>query len=444
MTLWIIQTVMIAAAAVLIAAPFIRKFERSRLTVSGDVAVYRDQLKEVETELSQGLIDQVQAEGALVEINRRILAAGRADTNQDASLTPSERNFAVTAVTAIVIFGSIALYAVVGSPELPSAARANGDQPSAASNNAPGMRSTAPDDPVQRLATATTGASNSPSSNQAQTGLPPVEEMIQRVQARLQRNPQDTEGWRLLGWSLFNVERFTDAAQAYSKAVELRPEIAEYRSARGESRVREADGTVTPDARKDFDEAIRLDPRDSRARFFVGLAKEQDGDKAGAIADWSAVIADADPNEPWLSDLRQRLADLRGETGAAGSAAPAPAAPKLSSDAMQEFLQSEKAKSDAAGPRPEDVRNAEKMAPQDRMAMIRGMVEGLATRLAQSPRDADGWIKLIRSRVVLGDAEQARQSLRQALETFPEDGPERTRIVDAAKQLGLEQTEGAK
>lgn len=69
--------------------------------------------------------------------------------------------------------------------------------------------------------------------------------------------------------------------------------------------------------------------------------------------------------------------------------------------------------------------------------MIRGMVDGLANRLEQQPRDSEGWIKLIRSRVVLGDAELANKSLKRALSVFSEDGPERTQIVDAARQLGL-------
>ncbi|MBY0372531.1 MAG: hypothetical protein K2Q23_00970, partial [Bryobacteraceae bacterium] len=89
------------------------------------------------------------------------------------------------------------------------------------------------------------------------------------------------------------------------------------------------------------------------------------------------------------------------------------------------------------GPSAQDVRNAEAMAPQDRTAMIRNMVDGLAARLEQSPHDAEGWIKLIRSRVVLGETEQAKASLRRALAVFGEDPGERTRIADAAKQLGI-------
>jgi cytochrome c-type biogenesis protein CcmH len=442
MTLWLVLTVMIAVAAVLVATPFIRRFERSRLETAGNLAVYRDQLNAIDSEAAQGHIDEAQAESARLEIKRKVLAADRADDPVRSPLGPAERKFALTAVTAIVTFGAILLYAVVGSPELPSAspAQARMQQPL-------GMRlalTTPPStEPTARPA-LTTPPSTEPAAPQTpaqpQTGLPSVEEMTQRLQTKLERNPQDVEGWRMLGWAYFNTEHFADAASAYSKAIELRPDSAEYRSARGEALVREADGTVTVAAKKDFEDALKLEPKDARARFFIGLAKQQGGDKVAALSDWSTLLAEANPTEPWFADLKQRVAELQRELGDQGAALPSPA-PKLSADAMRDFLQSDKAKQPPAetnrGPSPEDVRNAEKMAPQDRTAMIRGMVDGLANRLEQQPRDAEGWIKLIRSRVVLGEAELANKSLERALTIFREDGPERTRIVNAARQLGL-------
>jgi cytochrome c-type biogenesis protein CcmH len=434
MTLWLLFTLMIAAAAVLVSTPFVRRMERVRLQSAGNLAVYRDQLREIENEVAQGGIDNMQAEGAILEIKRKILASGRTEDAARPPLGQAERKFALTVVTAIVVFGSITLYAIVGSPGVPSAtpAQARLEQPPAARPSVAGVQpqaATAADAPASR----TTG--------QSQSGLPSVDEMIQRVQAKLQRNPADTEGWRMLGWAYFNVERFADAANAYSKAIELRPGSAEYHSARGEALVRQADGTVTADARKDFDEAMKIDPKDARARFFTGLAEEQDGNKAAALADWKKLLAEADPAEPWLPDLRERVADLQRELGDSGAISP-PSKPVISAEAMRDFLQAEKSRQAAEAPRrgpsAEDVRNAESMPPQDRTAMIRGMVDGLANRLEQQPRDAEGWIKLIRSRVVLGDAELANKSLKRALGVFSEDGPERTRIVDAAKQLGLE------
>jgi len=456
MTLWLVLTVMIAVAAVLVSTPFIRRFERSRLETAGTLAVYRDQLNAIDSEAAQGFIDDAQAESARLEIKRKVLAADRADEPARPALGPAERKFALTAVTAIVTFGSILLYAVVGSPELPSAspAQARMEQPlgprltlstppSTEPAARPALSTPSSTEPAARLALSTppgTEPAAPQTTAKPQTSLPSVEEMTQRLQTKLQRNPQDVEGWRMLGWAYFNIEHFADAADAYSKAIELRPDAAEYRSARGEALVRDAGGTVSAAAKTDFEEALKLEPKDARARFFIGLAKQQDGDKAAALSDWTTLLAEANPSEPWFADLKQRLAELQRELGDQGAALPSPA-PKLSAEAMRDFLQSEKAKQPPAetnrGPSPEDVRNAESMAPKDRTAMIRGMVDGLANRLEQQPRDAEGWIKLIRSRVVLGDTELANKSLEQALTIFREDGPERTRIVDAARQLGL-------
>lgn len=439
MTLWFVLTVMIAIAAVLVSAPFIRRLERSRLESAGELTVYRDQLKEIENEAAQGLIDSAQAESASIEIKRRILAADRAEDPSNAALSRQERRFAVTVVTSIVIFGSVALYAMVGNPDLPAATRQAAVEPPVVQPSVAASALKPASAQPQPITLSPPQASQA--AAQPQTGLPPVEEMIQRLQTRLQRNPQDPEGWRVLGWSYFGIDRFIDAADAYSKAIELRPTFAGYRSARAEALVRDADGRVTPEAKKELEEALKLDPKDPRARFFIGLAKEQGGDKAAALAEWKSLLAEADPNETWLSDLKQRVTDLRRDLG--DDSAPPPAASTASGTGLLDTLKAadnarpQTVDPAARDPRPEDVRKAEKMAPEDRTAMIRGMVDGLASRLDQSPHDADGWIKLIRSRVVLGEADQAKKSLLRALTVFPEDGPERTRIVESAQQLGL-------
>lgn len=437
MMLWLILTAMISVAAVLISTPFIRSFERRQLASAQGLAVHHDQLREIENEVARGLIDKSDGENAASEIKRRILAAAAAEQPPAPSLTSSERKFALTVVTGTVVFGSVVLYAVIGNPDVPAA----GPAQTVSSTTARSIGEARSDAGTQAIASLEQMTSQDGRDRPQQgSGLPPVEEMIQRVQTRLERNPKDPDGWRLLGWSLFNIERFAEAAQAYARAMELRPGSAEYRSARGEALVRAADGTVTSEARADLDEALRLDPKDARARFFIGAAKEQEGDKRGAMTDWTAIVSEADPNEPWLSDLKQRLGALRRELGE-DDRSPSSAQPNLSAERMQELLRSGKTAAtepaEPRGPRAEDIRKAESMPAQDRNLMIRGMVDSLASRLEQSPRDAEGWIKLIRSRVVLGEVEAAKQSLQRALSVFAEDAPERTRIADAAKQLGI-------
>jgi len=233
--------------------------------------------------------------------------------------------------------------------------------------------------------------------------------------------------------------RFSEAGEAYAKAIELNPDSAELRGARIEALVKAADGVVTADASTAIEETLRLDPKDARARFFNGLAKAQGGDKTSALADLTELLKDVHSDEPWVPDLKDRISELERDLGV--DAAP-PATPKRAAaggllDALRARAEPQMSRAAEKGPTPEDVRAAEAMAPADRSAMIQGMVDGLASRLEQSPRDPDGWIKLIRSRVVLGEAELAKQALARGLEVFADDKPQRDRIIAAAQQFGL-------
>jgi cytochrome c-type biogenesis protein CcmH len=435
MTLWLILTIMTAVAAVFLSVPIIRRFDRPAAASAGDIEVYRDQLKEVESELGQGLIDDAQAETARVEIKRRVLAADSMEKLVLPTLSPVERNFGMICVTAIVVFGSVGLYALTGNPDLPSVNRAGATQRVRAA-------SVGDSSAVESLAALMQlPASENEGPSQPRTNLPPVDEMIQRLAARLLRNPKDTEGWRTLAWSYLNIGRFAEAAEAYGKAIELNPGIAEIRSARIEALVRSENGVVTADAKSAIADTLKLDPRDARARFFNGLAKEQAGDRISALADWSALLKDANSDEPWLPDLKNRISELGREIGdsATGrSAGPNPAVAGTL-EIPKALQKSPSPRAVERGPSREDVQAAEAMPQGDRLAMIRGMVDGLANRLEQSPRDADGWIKLIRSRMVLGETELAKQAFERGLKTFTDDTQQRDRIIAAARQLGLNQ-----
>jgi cytochrome c-type biogenesis protein CcmH len=309
MTLWLILTIMTSVAAILLSAPFIRRFGGPQADTAADIEVYRDQLKEIENDLRHGMIDDAQADAARIEIKRRALAADRVEQSAMPRLSHSERSFAMICVAAIVVFGSVALYAITVNPELPSTRGFVAAQRTAFADaqESSSVESSA--------ATAQSSGSESPLQPRPQAGLPPVDEMIRRLAARLARNPNDAEGWRTLGWSYASTGRLTEADEAYAKAIELNPDVAD-----------------------------------------IGH---------------------------------------------------------------------------------EDARGTGTMLPADRSAMIRGMVDGLANRLERSPRDADGWIKLIRSRVALGESNLAKQALTRGLEVFADDGRERDRIAAAAQQLGL-------
>jgi cytochrome c-type biogenesis protein CcmH len=93
--------------------------------------------------------------------------------------------------------------------------------------------------------------------------------------------------------------------------------------------------------------------------------------------------------------------------------------------------------STARGPTTSDIKAAETMSAVDRSAMIRAMVDKLAARLETQPRDADGWIQLIRSRKVLGDDAAAKAALEKAIGVYADAPQEQSRITTAAGEIGV-------
>ena len=134
-----------------------------------------------------------------------------------------------------------------------------------------------------------------------------------------------------------------------------------------------------------------------------------------ALEAWIAILKDASSGEDWVSDLEQRVVELAQEIGIDISG-------RL---ALRK------------GPTNADIRNAAALPADQQSAMIRGMVDGLASRLEASPRDEEGWIKLIRSYSVLGESEAANKALQRALQAFDAAAPERTRIEATASELGI-------
>ena len=401
MMLWIILTVMAACAAVLVAAPFLRGSSRRSASVNSGLEVFRDQMREVERETDEELIDKDQADAARTEIRRRALAADIAAPSPISQSSHPSSNMAVVGIAGIVVLGSVTLYAINGRPDLPSGpATSNAGRP-------PGILAALHAQGQQ--ATADHNGDGTPA------GLATVDEMIDRLRLRLTAVPNDPEGWRMLGWSLFSTERYPEAVEAYANAVAQQPGVAGLQTSYGEAIVRSSSGVVTPLASGVFDKALALDAKDPRARFFKGLAREQVGDKHAALEAWIAILKDASPDEDWVSDLEQRVAELAREIGTDISG-------RL---ALRK------------GPTIADIRNATALPADQQSAMIRGMVDGLASRLDASPQDEEGWIKLIRSYSVLGEAESAKKALRRALQAFDAASPERTRIAATASQLGI-------
>jgi cytochrome c-type biogenesis protein CcmH len=225
--------------------------------------------------------------------------------------------------------------------------------------------------------------------------LDDVDTMISRLEARLKTNPTDGEGFRTLGWSFLNTGKPAEAAMAYARAATLLPGRADVHAGYGEALIAAGNDVVTPEAKTQIDAALAIDPKEPRARFFSSLYKLQTGQERIALEEWIALTNSAPVDLPWQADLRQRIEKLGTKLG------------------ISTVDRIKNVPSTAAGKGPDTaaMRAGAQLPASDQKTMVDGMVEGLAARLQSNPGDVDGWVKLIRSRVVLNDMAKAKDDL---------------------------------
>lgn len=252
--------------------------------------------------------------------------------------------------------------------------------------------------------------------------------MISRVEARLRENPDDPGDWRTLGWLQFETGDLMRAAAAYRRAAEIEPNKAENWSSLGEA-LQSASTEVSPDATTAFERALKLDPEDPRARYFLAVQKDLQGRHEAAVADWIALLKDTPPGAPWEADLRRTIEQVaeKHSIDLSGRMPPPSAAVTGGSVATAAI----------PGPTPEQMAAAASIPPGQQSEMVRGMVDRLAARLKANPKDSAGWIRLMRARMVLGETDAAREALRAARAAHPGDTAVQAQLTRAAQELGV-------
>jgi cytochrome c-type biogenesis protein CcmH len=211
MILFLLLALMIAASALLL-APLLRDYEKRRSAFAGEARVFRNQVKEVEREATDGGIDTERMVTTRLQIRRRLFGSARAPKTLLPRLSPVEQNRAVVAMVVIVSLGSLSLYNGKVVPALSSSSELGSPTTPAAS------------DALLRIA-ANIG-DGLPEPRRAAAELATLSAMIAVLVERLRQAPNSANSWRLLGWCYAKTGRFSEAASAYAKAIELRPDIA--------------------------------------------------------------------------------------------------------------------------------------------------------------------------------------------------------------------------
>jgi cytochrome c-type biogenesis protein CcmH len=372
MILGVIFALMTAAAIFAVVWPLGRA---SRASAGGsDLAVYKDQLKEIDSDRACGLIGEAEAEAARLEISRRLLAAADAPSGASAAATGSlrseRRRLAAVAALAVLTLGPLGFYIALGSPNIPG-------EPAFA-------RVTTP------------------------KGHESIASLVSQVEAHLATSPNDGAGWEVLAPVYTRLGRFDDAVQARKKALLLNGPTATREADLGEAETAAANGVVTAEAKAAFERAVASDPKEAKARYFLGLAAEQDGMNDEAASIWRSMLAESPTGAPWVAFVRQALARVSG--GPVATVEPSTA----------------------------DISAVANMSEDARRDTIRGMVARLADRLHDNGGDVEGWLRLVRAYVVLGDRTKAKDAAADAKRALGERPDDVRRIDDLVKGLGLE------
>lgn len=375
--LWLALGAILLLVVGMLLVPMLRARAPEIGRLDHDIQVYRDQLAEIETDVWRGVVSADEAASAKAEIERRILRA--ADAGAGERVTDASWRTVMAGILAVFLpVAAVAIYIQIGAP------------------NEPGQPLAARDVPAP------------PAAQQQASGE--MSGLAERLAQRLAADPQDRQGWLLLGRSYWQIGRFDDAAAAFGRAIELDANDASAHMSQGEALVFAAEGVVTDPAKAAFRRTLALDARHPGARYYLALGFSQAGEPQRAYEAWLALARESPPDAPWMGPLRGRLAQVGAELGinveADFAALPAPQAAPVAP---------------GPGPTREDVEAAAEMSDEDRQAFIRSMVQRLADRMAENPEDFEGWMRLGQAYTVLGETAKSAEAFARASGLQPQN-----------------------
>lgn len=362
MVFWVILGVLSVIAIATLILPLVRQHHSTLDWQTGALAIYADQLKEVETDAKRGLIPPDDAQAAKLEIKRRMLAVNRGEKGGTQTSNRVGRGVVLLAGFATPMLAA-AIYFAIGAPGTPSLAFA---------------------------------ARQEERANAAE-----VSDLTDRLLQRLTTDPDGgpTEGWVLLAQTYMRMGQYEDAVSAIENVVE-RPDVTSaILSQHAEALIAAENGIVTPKAMRAIDRAREINPDNPAAVYYKAIALDQSGDGTAAHDLLVARLNSADGFAPWM-EVFVAQANQFGE---------ALGRPRIDLASFAPMM-----RQDAPGPTASDMAAASDLSEEDRSAFIRSMVERLATRLEAEPDDLDGWMRLAKAYGVLGEKENSRNAYLRA------------------------------
>ncbi len=402
MTFWVFAALITLAVAASLVAALRSARDRVMSGTESDIGVYKDQLAEVDRDLARGVLTEAEADAVRTEVSRRILEADRraAEDRVSAGLTWP----ASIAVLLVLLAGGGWLYTSIGAPGYPDFPMAQrlADIDAAAAN---------------RMGQVEAEAQAAPNMPALPQGDARFMELMEQLRATLKDRPDDIRGLELLAENEAKLGNFAAAREAQQRLLGIKGDDATDMDLLMaiDIMVFGAGGYVSPEAEALIRRLVALAPENGAGRYYAGLTMAQNGRPDQAFPIWRRLLESSPPEAPWVPVIR---AEIEGVAAAAGINYTPPS---------------------LSGPSAADMAAADAMSEEDRAAMIEGMVEGLAARLASEGGPPQDWARLITALGVLGDTERAEAILAEARTVFADSAEAMGMIEGAATRAGLSQ-----
>lgn len=390
------------AMAVMVAVVLIQALRRagpSGANGAEDLLIYRDQLAEVDRDLARGVLPLEEAGRLRVEVQRRILEAGRIQPQAPAHAASHPAIAASVVVLGLALSGVIYLsLGVPGYPDLPIA---------------------------ERLANAELAYQNRPSQDAMEQALPafspPADvdkvtlDIVQKLRDAVASHRDDLQGQIYLSEQEANLGNYAAARKAQAEVIRLKGAQAsadDYANL-GVMMIYAAQGTVSPQAEQALTEALQRQPTHPAARFYMGLMAAQIGRPDQTFPLWKALLEEGPATAPWIPFITE---GLQGIADAAGIEYQMP---------------------QPAGPSAADMANAAQMSAEDRQKMIESMVGGLESRLMAEGGPIEDWTQLINALGVLNAQDRAKAAYTKAQADFAGQPGQLSALKAAATAAGI-------
>jgi cytochrome c-type biogenesis protein CcmH len=305
---WVAAVVCVVIALVFVLPALMRARAGAGKAARRDVniAVYRDQMKEMETDRANGMLSEEQYQTAKLELEARLAddALSLDDAPEPARLTNRKLGYTLGAVLPAAAFG---LYFWLGNPES-----------------------------LIAIADARSAAAH-PATASVQ-GEHDFMKMIQKVEEKTRVNPEDGEAWGMLAKTYGAMERWPEAMQAYEKAIKLLPKDASVLSGYAEALAIANNRVLTGKPMELVEKALEIDPEDMKGLELAGIQAFQEKNFAQASFYFKRLHPLLPPESPYAQDIlaAQKEAERLAQTGMTGLdnlANPPPAEDKSASAA---------------------------------------------------------------------------------------------------------------